>query len=102
MSIRFRPSNANSLVTFVCWTARSSLHDGDRVADLHAAVENPADRDPADVVARIEVGDEQLQRRVGIAARRRHVLDDRRRTADADRRRPASGSRVAVPMRALV
>ena len=77
MSTRFRPSNAKSLVTFVVLNgAVSSLHDRDGVADLHAAVEDPADRDAAEVVARVEVGDEQLQRRVGIAARRRHVLDD--------------------------
>jgi hypothetical protein len=53
------------------------LHDRHRIADLHAAVENPADRNPAEVVARVEVGDEQLQRRVRISARRRDVLDDR-------------------------
>ena len=64
-------------MTLVCWTVASSLQHRDRVADLDAAVEDAADRDAAEVVARIEVGDEQLQRRVGIAARRRHVLDDR-------------------------
>ena len=43
----------------------------------HAAVEDAADRDASQVVARVEVGDEQLQRRVGVAPRRRHVVDDR-------------------------
>ena len=35
-----------------------------------------ADGDPADVIARVEVRHEQLQRRVRIATRRRHVLED--------------------------
>ena len=52
------------------------LAHGDGVADLHAAVEDAADRDAAEIVARVEVGDEQLQRRVRVAARRRDVLDD--------------------------
>ena len=47
------------------------------IADLDPAVEDAPDRDAADVVARIQVRDQQLQRRVGVAARRRHVLDDR-------------------------
>ncbi len=53
------------------------LADGDRIADLHAAVEDAADGDAADVIARIEVRDQELQRCVGVAARRRHVVDDR-------------------------
>ena len=77
MSTRFSPSNAYSLVTFVVLNGCVQLAHGDRVADLHAAVEDAADRDAAEIVARIEVGDEQLQRRVRVAARRRHVLDDR-------------------------
>ena len=55
---------------------RIELDHRDGVADLHAAVEDPADRDAPEVVARVEVRDEQLQRRVRVAARRRHVLDD--------------------------
>ena len=77
MSMRFRPSKAKSLVTFVSCTRPIELADGDRVADLDAAVEDAADRDAAEVVARVEVGDQHLQRRVGVAPRRRHVLDDR-------------------------
>ena len=53
------------------------LADDDRIANLDAAVEDAADGDAADVIARIEVGDENLERRVGVAARRRHVLDNR-------------------------
>ena len=48
----------------------------DLIADLHAPVEDAADRDPSDVIARIEVGDQQLERRVRVAARRRDVIDD--------------------------
>ncbi len=56
---------------------RVQLHDRHGVADLDAPVEDAADRDAAEIIVRIEVGDEQLQRRLGIAARRRHVLDHR-------------------------
>ena len=44
---------------------------------IDAAVEDAADGDAAEVVAGVEVGDQHLQRRVDVAARRRHVLDDR-------------------------
>ena len=37
---------------------RVELADGDGVADLHAPVEDPADGDAADVVARIEIRDQ--------------------------------------------
>ena len=77
------------------------LDDGDGVADLHAAVEDAADRDAADVVARVEVGDQQLQRRVRVAARRRHVLDDRVEQRPQILAR-AVRVQVAVPMRAFV
>ena len=63
MSTRFRPSKAKSFVTFVSCTLPIELADGDRVADLDAAVEDAADRDAPEVVARVEVGDEDLQRR---------------------------------------
>ena len=46
------------------------------VANLHPAVEDSANRDPPQVVARIEIRHQQLQGRFGIAARRRDVLDD--------------------------
>ena len=38
------------------------LADGNRVADLDRALEHAADGEPAEVVARVEVGDESLQR----------------------------------------
>ena len=53
------------------------LAHGHRVADPHASLEHASDRDPPEVVVRIEVGDENLQRPFRIAARRRHVIDDR-------------------------
>ena len=49
----------------------------DGVANLHVTVEHAADGDPSEVVARIEVGDQDLQRRLGVPARRRNVVDDR-------------------------
>ena len=97
MSTRFRPSNANSLVTFVCCTAASSLHDGHRIADLHAAVEDAADRDaargsrsnrgwrPAAAAARRDC-------RAAAARARRS-----RRTAAAGPRPRRPASRLAVP-----
>ena len=102
MSTRFRPSKAYSFVTFVSCTAAIELADDDRIADLDAAVEDPADRDASQVVARIEIGDQQLQRRVGIAARRRHVRRRWRRTAAAGPGPAVRMSVAAVPARALV
>ena len=58
-----QPSNAKSFVTVVRWIDAVELADGDRVADLDAAVEDAADGEPAEVVARVEVRDEHLQRR---------------------------------------
>ena len=52
------------------------LANGDRVADFHPSVEDPADRNPAQVVAGIEVRHEHLERRLTITARRRHRIDD--------------------------
>ena len=66
------------------------------------AVEDAADGDAPEVVARVEVRDEHLQRRLGIAARRRHVLDDRVEQRPQIRRPASPRSRVAVPARALV
>ena len=68
---------------------------------LTRAVEDAADRDAAEVVARVEVGDEHLQRRVGVAARRRHVStmasNSGRRSSPAP-----SADGLDVPARALV
>ena len=77
ISTRLRPSNANSFVTCVSLHDAVELHHGHRVVQTHRAVEDAADGDASEVVARIEVGDEHLQRRLRVAARRRHVLDDR-------------------------
>jgi len=52
------------------------LADHHLVADFDAAVEDAADRDPPQVVARIEVRDQHLQRRFGIALRRRNGLEN--------------------------
>ena len=82
--------------------AAVELADGDRVADLDPPVEDAADRDASEVVARVEVGDEHLQRRIGIAPRRRHAVDDGveerpqvlARLGDAHARGPGPGARV--------
>ena len=52
--------------------AAIELADGDLVADLDPAVEDAADGDAAEVVARVEVRDQHLERRLGVATRRRH------------------------------
>ena len=48
----------------------------ERIADLDLAAENFAQRNSAQVIRVIEIGDEQLQSRSGHGARRRNVLDD--------------------------
>ena len=63
ISTRFRPSKANSLVTFVCCDRAVELQHRHRVVQLHRAVEDAADRDAPEVVAGVEVGDQHLQRR---------------------------------------
>ena len=52
------------------------LEHRDLIADADGPVEDAADGDAAQVVARVEVGDQQLQRRRHVAARRRHMRDD--------------------------
>ena len=52
------------------------LEHDDRIVDGDVAVEDAADGDPAEIVARIEIRDQHLQRRLRVAARRRHVIDD--------------------------
>ena len=52
------------------------LADRNRIADFDPAVEHAPDGDASQVVAGVEVGHEHLQRRLGIAPRRRHAVDD--------------------------
>ena len=52
------------------------LGDGHFVAVPQRAVEHAADGQAAQVIAVIEIGDQQLQDRIGIARRRRDVLQD--------------------------
>ena len=77
ISTRCKPSNAKSLVTLVRLYLPIELGDGHIVAELHAAIEDPADRDPPQIVARIEIRDEQLQRGRGVTLRCRRVLQNR-------------------------
>ena len=52
---------------------------------------DPADGEPAEVVGRVEVGDERLQRRVGIARRARGSCSSDARRAAAARSASAAG-----------
>jgi hypothetical protein len=75
--MRLKPSNVNSLVTRVSFACPSSLQTTIASLRWHLAVEDAADRDAAQIVAGVEVRHQHLQRRVDVAARRRHVLEDR-------------------------
>ena len=61
MSTRRSPSKANSLVDLGRLHLAIELADRDLIADPHPAVEDPADRDPSEIVAGVEVGDQHLQ-----------------------------------------
>ena len=52
------------------------LAQGDLLAAAQRALDDPADRQPTEVVGRVEVGDEGLQGRVGIARRAADGGDD--------------------------
>ena len=53
------------------------LGDGHLVSDLDGSVEDPSDRNPAEIVTRVEVGYQELKRFVDLATRRAHVFHDR-------------------------
>ena len=54
-----------------------SVQHGDLLPRCEATAADPADAEPPDVARIVERGDLELQRRVGIASRRRHVREDR-------------------------
>ena len=54
----------------------TELQHRHRAVQLHGAVEHAADRDPSEIVARVQIGHQDLQRRRGIALGWRHRLDD--------------------------
>ena len=56
--------------------AAIELADRDRIADLDPAVEDAPDRNTPQVVARIEVGHEHLERSLAVPARWRHTVHD--------------------------
>jgi hypothetical protein len=58
------------------FAALGVAHDEDRIADLDDAAEDLADRDAADVVAPVDVGDEHVERLLGLGERGRDVVDD--------------------------
>ncbi len=82
--------------------ATVQLADRDGVTDLDPSVEHAADGDAPEVVARIEVRHQHLERRVGVAPRRRHTVDDGVEErpqvlagfADGHARRARTGARV--------
>ena len=56
---------------------RIELAHRHRIADFDPPVEDAANRNASQVIAGIEIRHQQLQRRLGISPRRRHVLHDR-------------------------
>ena len=53
------------------------LRDDDLVAHFDAPIENSADCNTAQIVARIKICNEELKWRVRVASRSRHMIDDR-------------------------
>ena len=64
LSTRFRPSKAKSLVILVSLNVPSSLQTVTGSPILTRAVEHATDGDAPEVVARVEVGDQDLERAV--------------------------------------
>ena len=67
MSVRFSPAKENSLVILVFCMRAVALGDGDFFAGAQRAVEDARDGQAAEIVAVVEIGDQHLQRPVGIA-----------------------------------
>ncbi len=61
---------------FTLWNDPSSLAIDDFVTVAQRAVEDARDRQPSEIVAVVEIGDQDLQWSVGVAARRRNGLHD--------------------------
>jgi hypothetical protein len=76
-STRRRPSNEYSFVIFVGCIVPSRLAIHHLVADLDAAREDAADAQASQVVAVVQVRDQELEGALGRAGRRRHVLHHR-------------------------
>ena len=78
------------------------LEHSDRIADADLPVEDAADGNATQIVARRQVGDQQLQRRRDVPARRRHMRDDGvkqrpqilARHVEVRARRPGAGAGV--------
>ena len=73
----FQPVERKELRDLGLLGSAAQFQHRDRVIQIHRAVEDAPNRDAPQVVARIEVRDEDLQRRLRVAARRRHMVDDR-------------------------
>src|SRR5436853_358964 len=76
------------------------VHDGHAVGLLHAAVHDPADDEPADVVVPVEHRHPELEPRLGIEARGGHRREDRleqgRKGLRGLAERPGRGPRLGV------
>ena len=80
----------------------AQLGDADFFAGAQGAVENARNGQAAEVVAVVEIGDQDLQRRGGISGGRRNGLDDGFKQRLKIDRPGTSRSVVAVPSLALV
>ena len=52
------------------------VQTNDRVSDPDATTDDPAKRDPAEIITVIKIRHEHLEKRLGRSLRRRHRLDD--------------------------
>jgi hypothetical protein len=62
ISVRLRPEKENSLVIFRLVKGAVELGDGNVFAGKHASVEDAGDREASEVVAVVEIRDQDLQR----------------------------------------
>ena len=76
MSMRLRPSKLKSLVILTFWSEPSRLETATSWPVLQGAVEDARDGEAAEVVGVVEVGDQDLQRAVGVALGGGDGLDD--------------------------
>ena len=73
----FQPFERVELRDFRLLKRSVQLHHSNFIADAERAIEDPRDRQPAEVFAVVEIGDKDLQRTVPIARRVGYVVDDR-------------------------
>ncbi len=72
-----QPLEREQLGDFRLLLTAVELQYRDLIADAHLAVEDAANRDATQVIARVEVRHQELERRLDVPAWRRDVVDDR-------------------------